>query len=340
MSSDIQRLIFLGSPQFASLILDELVQSNEQYEVVAVITESDKPAGRGQKLTPTSVKTTAIKHNIELLQPETLRGIKLSDKNQLIATKDSNRDFVDRLNSLAPIDAMITVAYGKIIPRSILAYPRVAIINVHASLLPRWRGAAPIHRALFSGDSKTGISIMKTVYELDEGPVYCSEEIEISTEDDFGTLHDKLADCAVRTLLGSLPKILQAELEAKEQPSEGVTYADKWMKGDFSINWHDAAEVTQRRIRTCAPSPGARTNLNGELLKIFSASIKEDQNYPAAAKPGEVVEVNRAELVIATGSDKFLSIEQMQFPGRKKLPVSEVLKSKKIELGEVFQSPN
>ena len=256
----------------------------------------------------------------------------------MLRSKDArSQALVEFLNAAGPIDAFVIVAYGKIIPRPLLSLPPHGMLNVHGSLLPRWRGAAPIHRALFAGDERTGICIMKTAYELDTGPVYYREELPIDDSDTFGSLHDKMAELGARALCKALPEILAGTLQAVEQEEVGITYADKWQKEDSQIRWDESADVTLRRIRTCAPYPGARTKKGDLLIKVFAAHLRADQNYQPAP-PGTVVEVNAGELVVATGSSQYISLDELQLAGKTRLPVADVLRGKSFQVGDTFTS--
>jgi methionyl-tRNA formyltransferase len=327
------KIILCGSPEFAATTFQAMLDSN-QFEILAVITETDKPSGRGAEVRPTPVKTFAIKNNLLVLQPHTLKGI--TNNNGSIATNNQqNLAFVESLSSLKNLDAIITVAYGKIIPQGLIDFPKYGIINAHASLLPRWRGAAPIHRALFSGDNKTGVCLMQTIKELDAGPVFCSQETTITEDDSFYSLHNRLATISVNLLNNQLPLILSGHLLATPQPTIGITHASKWQALDRQINWTEDASTTLRRIRTCSPEPGARTRYNDTILKVYSARRLKDQNFPKRP-PGTIVEANRAELIVAVGDSEFLALEELQFPGKKRLPISEILKSRHFQTGQIF----
>lgn len=306
------RIVFMGTPEFAVPTLHALVETSA-YEIVAVVTQPDKPANRGQELTPPPVKVTAEKLGLSVWQPASLKKTPLET---------------------GPLDALVVVAYGKILPDSLLQQPRVGAINIHPSLLPRWRGAAPIQYALFSGDKKTGVAIMQIDEGMDTGPVYVVEEEEIRDSDDFGTLHDRLAQISARLMVKTLPAILSGACVAQPQAAEGSTYADKWDKDDQSIKWDEAAAVTLRRIRTCAPHLGARAEFGSEAVKVFRAH-EVKVSFPHA-EPGTIVEVNRQELVVATGSSGYIALDEIQFPGKKRLAVQELLKGRSFNIGDRF----
>ena len=262
-------LLYMGSPDFAVAPLKALIE-HPKFNVVAVLTKPDKPEGRGQKLRPTPVKKLALENEIEVIQPKSLKKIILEGGNL------SGSDSADQLMSLGKIHASIVVAYGKIIPKSLIDYPEFGAINIHPSLLPRWRGAAPIQHALFAGDEKTGTCIMQLDEGLDTGPVYSKKDCPISPEDDFGSLHDKLSIVSTELLVDSLPKIFSGELAASKQDEAGVTYAEKWDVEDQTINWSESAKITNRRVRTCTANKGARAQLNGEIVKIHKATEVEN----------------------------------------------------------------
>lgn len=307
------RIGFLGTPEFAAHILRALHESGE-YEIALAITETDKPAGRGHKLQAPPVKLFASSAGIPVAQPEKLRGF---------------------VPPNGPFDVLVSASYGKIIPQSLLRLPKFGVLNVHASLLPRWRGAAPIHRALFAGDTETGVCIMQTEKGLDTGPVFSEQRVAIEAADTFGTLHEKLQIAGAELLLATLPGILRGETIAKAQPLEGATYAEKWLSPDRDIIWSEPAAVTVRRIRACAPDLGARTQYGEAALKVFGAHQVADQNFPKF-EPGQVVEVNRAELIIAAGAGEFVAVDELQFPGKAKLPIKQVLAGRRLSPGDWF----
>ena len=321
-----RRLLYLGSPEFAVPPLKALIES-KQFEVIGVLTQPDKPEGRGHKLKPTPVKKLALEQGIKVIEPKSLKKL------QLQKDKLSGHELAEEINALGPIDAAIVVAYGKIIPKALIDYPKFGAINIHPSLLPRWRGAAPIQHTLFAGDKKTGSCIMQLDEGLDTGPVFACEEFEVSEEDDLVSLHDKLSTLSTKLLLKTLPKIFSEELRPVAQVEEGATYAEKWDIEDRTTNWNDSAATTARRLQA---SMVIRTSLDGEYLKIHQAKEVKNQNYPPSL-PGQVVELNKEELVVQCGEKSFLSLEILQFPGKKALPVSEILKSAKISKNSVFK---
>lgn len=288
------RIAFAGTPEFALPPLHALVKSG--YPVVGVLTQPDRPKGRGLKLTASPVKQAAVAYGLPVAQPETLK------------TEESRAE----LTSWRP-DVLVVVAYGLILPRAVLELPRLGCINIHASLLPRWRGAAPIQRAILAGDAETGVSIMQMDAGLDTGPVLLQKRLPIEERDTAGSLHDKLAAMGAEALLEALEGLVRGELQPRPQPSEGVTYAAKIEKREALIDWHRGAEEIDRLVRAFNPWPIAETRLNGEQLRIFSARVERSE--PAAA-PGQIVELRDDALIVRCGRGS-LGITQLQRAGRK-----------------------
>lgn len=334
--------VYLGTPEFAIPALKALL-ANADWHVAAVITRPDKPAGRGQKLQAPPVKDFAQENEIPVFQPASLKDIKLcytgnkeTTKAKCLSTTNAeNTSLVEFLNSLPRLDAFISVAYGRIIPASLINFPSIGVINIHPSLLPRWRGAAPIQHTIFSGDAETGISIMLIDEGLDTGPVFCQKIVALKGNESFGSLHALLAELGAKVLVEALPDILSGKLTAKTQESEGATYAAKWDKEDTVINWQDSADIIARRIRASSPEPGGRTFFCETLLKVLKGHVVDNQNY-LPASPGTIVESNAGELVVASGDGQYLSIDEMQFPGRRCLPIREIVKGYKFNIGDKF----
>lgn len=251
------RIVFAGTPEFAATALRAIVAAGARsgWHLPAVYTQPDRPAGRGLKLTASAVKTLAQSHGIEVRQPATLRGAEAAAE----------------LAALTP-DVLVVAAYGLILPPSILAVPRFGCLNIHASLLPRWRGAAPIQRAIMAGDQQTGITIMQMDVGLDTGPMLMQEAVPIAAETDAGSLHDELAALGARMIVAALERLPDG-FQVEPQPAAGVTYAAKITKEECRIDWtRDAVEI-DRQIRGLAPSPGAFTELNGERLVVLAAEV-------------------------------------------------------------------
>ena len=326
------RLFFLGTPEFAVPALRALYESG-QFEISLVITQPDKPAGRGQELTPPPIKEFAVAHGIPVFQPASLKGFTYDESGALVGP--AALDGLIGALTTGGFAAGIAVAYGKIIPKQLIELPQRGIVNIHPSKLPRWRGAAPLQRALFAGDEETAIALMAIDEGLDTGGVYISEPHEIRPEDDYGSLAARAAERGAQRLVENLPLILSGELQAQPQIAVGLTYAEKWEKEENQIRWDEPAAVTLRRIRTAAPEPGARTIFEDQSVKIYRA--KQVQFAGAAAPPGTIVEANRSELIVAAGDGGYIALEELQFPGKKRLPIADVLRGKKLERGMSFR---
>ncbi len=341
MNNKRPRLFLFGTPDLAVAPFETLRNSG-LYEICGVITQPDKPAGRGQELTPPPVKIWAHTHGIPVFQPLSLKGLELqssTNKRLITHTSGDNPDWVEAFNN-GPIDAGIAVAYGKIIPKALIELPRVGIINIHLSLLPRWRGAAPIHRAIFAGDKESGVTLMAIDQGLDTGPIYCLEKEPITESDNTGTLTTKLSTLGAKFLLEKLPSILSGTLQAEPQPTAGVTYAEKWLTEENSIDWEEEADALVRRIRACSPTPGARSSFEGGFIKIFAAhpvapELISDLSQ-AGRTPGSIVSLTTKELVVAAGNNSYISIDELQLPGKKRLKTAELLKGAKFSVGMMF----
>lgn len=306
------RLIFAGTPSFAATALDALIRS--EHEVALVLTRPDAAAGRGLKTVPSEVKRLAMEHGLPVFQPATLRDP---------AVVEHVRGF--------GADAMVVAAYGLILPRSVIeAFPH-GCINIHASLLPRWRGAAPIQHALLAGDGESGISIMCMDEGLDTGPVYLLESIPIAADETAATLHDKLADLGARNIVKALAGIACGELQPQPQPADGATYANKITKAQARIRWSQPAAEIERAIRAFDPFPGAFSHFNQQLVKVWAAQLVTD----FSGQPGEVSAATEAGIVVACGSDA-LRLTELQRQGGKRLPASEFLRGFPIEAGQRF----
>jgi methionyl-tRNA formyltransferase len=296
------RIIFAGSPEFAVPSLQALLRS--QHEVVAVLTQPDRPAGRGRQIQPGPVKQAALAAGVSVLQPVTLRDPLVQQS----------------LRELRP-DLLVVVAYGQV-----LQIPRITCLNVHASLLPRWRGASPIQTAVLQGDSETGVTLMQMEAGLDTGPVYCSQRTVIGPTETAGALLTRLAAIGGELLAAKLDSILSGELQAVQQPTSGVTYAGRINKADGIIDWSQSAVAIDRLIRAFNPWPVAQTLLDGELLRCWSA-IPLDAAGQASRPPGTVMRVEQRGIVVQTG-DGLLILSEVQVPGKKRMPGFEFARSR------------
>ncbi|MFN2643573.1 MAG: methionyl-tRNA formyltransferase [Burkholderiales bacterium] len=305
------RLIFAGTPAFATRALERLLDAG--HDVALVLTQPDRPAGRGQRSSASAVKSFALARSLPLEQPSTLRDDEL----------------IDRLRELGA-DAFVVTAYGSLIPAAALEVARHGALNIHASLLPRWRGAAPIHRALLAGDGETGVSIMKMDAGLDTGPVFAQRRTLIGPDDDCGTLHERLAELGADALLQVLTAIAQGAARASRQPEAGVTYARKIEKAETRLDWRRPALELERAVRAFRPVPGANTCLAGEALKIWRA-----RPAPGACEPGAILE-RGGELRVACGEGA-LVLEELQPAGARRMSAAEFLRGRRLGPGARFE---
>jgi methionyl-tRNA formyltransferase len=302
---DSPRVIFAGTPAFALASLSALVESG--VTPCAVLTQPDRPAGRGKRLTESPVKQYARAHEIPVLQPKTLR----------------DQQITEELAALEP-DLLVIAAYGLILPQAVLDIPRAGSVNVHASLLPRWRGAAPIQAAILAGDETTGISLMQVTAGLDSGPVYVRSALRIGEQETAGELHDRLAELGGRLLAEHFHAILNGSLAATEQDDDAATYAGKIDKSDARLDWAESAAILARRVRAYNPVPGAYFFVDGETedptrIKCWRARAVSGP----ADGAGAVVQCDRDGLVIACGEGA-LAIDELQLPGKRRGPVHEI----------------
>ncbi len=295
------RLVFAGTPHFAEVILNGLLAAN--HKIVLVLTQPDRPSGRGLKAVFSPVKQLAQASGLEVFQPASLR----------------DPGVVDRIRSLAP-DLMVVAAYGLIVPAALLKIPHKGALNIHASLLPRWRGAAPIERAILAGDERTGISIMRMEEGLDTGPVLRKLDFAISGQDDAGTLHDRLASLGATLIVAVLEDLRKHDVPEIPQPEEGVTYARKIEKAESIIDWKRPAPELERAVRAYRPHPGASTLVRGMQVKVWRSHVAEDHG-----EPGTVLSATPLGLVVACGAGA-LTITELQRAGGKKMPAADFLR--------------
>jgi len=308
------RVLFAGTPEFALASLRALVEAGTR--PIAVLTQPDRPAGRGKRLTASPVKEYALQTGIDVMQPSTLR----------------NADAVAELAALS-CDLVIVAAYGLILPQDVLDLPTNGCINVHASLLPRWRGAAPIQAAILNGDPETGISLMSMTAGLDCGPVYITKALPIGADETAGELHDRLADLGGRLLVQHLDAIVGGELEATEQDESQAAYAPKISKQDAVMDWRRSARELRRLVRAYNPVPGAWFELDGQRIKCWNVSTCDD----VQDQPGKVVSSGQREIIVACGEGGLI-LETLQRPGKR--PVSGGEFSATFDLaGRTLSSP-
>lgn len=309
------KIIFFGTPEIAATALSAILEE-PAYSVSAVVTQPDRPAGRGGRLSQPPVKDLALKHNIPVLQPASVKAD--------ISTTIQN------LSQYGPFELGVVVAFGQILPVEVLTLPRAGCVNVHTSLLPRWRGAAPIQRAIMDGDSLSGVSIMKMELGLDTGPVYLSESTTISPQDTAGTLHDRLAAMGARLLRKNLSAIASGALKPQAQSEVGVTYAKKISNDECKIDWSYTADENWRKIRALNPAPGAYTRLDGKRVKIWSAEPFEPGSSVAAVLPGSLALSKDGRLLVRC-ADQWLAILELQLEGKKKMDTTEFLRGLKTQ---------
>ncbi len=304
----------MGTPEFAIPSLQTLLAGEDR--VVGVVTQPDQPAGRGMALHAPPVKELAAADGVPVMQPASLRDPAV----------------LAQLQAWQP-DLIIVAAYGKILPPPLLTLPPYGCINVHASLLPKYRGAAPIQWAILNGETETGVTIMQISERMDAGDILLQKALPIAETDTGGTLHDKLAELGAEAVREALSLLKQGRLVGRPQNDAEATYAPRIKKEDGRINWHQEAISIERRIRAFNPWPSAYTTLQGKLLKILAARVQPCRASPLP--PGTVVEVTPVSLVVVTGKDA-LSLREVQLEGKKRLPVEEFLKGYHLSSGLVL----
>ncbi|CAE6880286.1 10-formyltetrahydrofolate:L-methionyl-tRNA(fMet) N-formyltransferase [Pseudomonas marincola] len=298
------RIVFAGTPEFAAEHLKALLGTS--HRIVAVYTQPDRPAGRGQKLMPSPVKQLALEHDIPVYQPQTLR----------------DADAQAELASLQA-DLMVVVAYGLILPQVVLDTPRLGCINSHASLLPRWRGAAPIQRAIEAGDSESGVTVMQMEAGLDTGPMLLKTHTPISAEDTGGSLHDRLASLGPAAVIEAIAGLAAGTLKGEVQNDALATYAHKLNKEQAQLDWSRPAVELELLIRAFNPWPICQSSLNGAALKVHAAKLGE-----GSGKPGEILAASKEGLTVACGSGALL-LTRLQLPGGKALNFADLYNSRR-----------
>ena len=310
------RIIFAGTPDFAASHLQALLDAG--CNVIAAYTQPDRPAGRGNRLTASPVKLLAQQHHIRVEQPESLRN---SAAQQTLASLQA--------------DLMIVVAYGLLLPQEVLDTPRLGCINVHGSLLPRWRGAAPIQRAIWAGDAETGVTIMQMDAGLDTGDMLLVEKTPIAPTDTTAVLHDRLADLGGRMIVEALELAACGGLQPVPQPAEGVTYAHKIEKAESEIDWSLPAHVIGQRIRAFDPFPGASTALQGEAIKVWGYEIDSCSRL-SNERCGQILASGPEGVTVACGEGGALRLTTLQRAGGKRLPVADFLRGFPLPVGQVL----
>lgn len=309
------RIMFMGTPEISATCLSELIASSN--EIVAVVTGKDKPRGRGNVMTPTAVKTLATEHSLPVYTPDSLKG----------------DDFKELLEKINP-DLIVVVAYGKILPKNVLDFPKYGCINVHVSLLPKYRGAAPMQRAIINGDSETGVTIMYMAEGVDTGDIIARESFPIGAEDDFEAIHDRSAEVGAKLLVKTITDIANGTATRIPQDDSLATHAAKIEKEDCKIDFSRSAKVLDCAIRGVTPIPGAFAYLKGKMLKIYKATPID-----ANGAPGEVIAIDSkgvGSFTVACGEGA-LKISGVIPEGKGKMSAGDFVRGRKIELGDILE---
>ncbi len=307
-------IIFAGTPDFAVPALSALIEAG--HDIVMVLTQPDRPAGRGMKLKASSVKSLAVQHHLNVFQPESLKSAEVQAQ-----IADVNAD------------VMIVAAYGLIIPTAVLNMPKFGCYNVHASLLPRWRGAAPIHRSLLAGDTETGVTIMEVVPALDAGAMISRGTVKITEQDTTQTLHDALSAIGAKLMVGAMTELsAKGKLLAQPQDESLVTYAHKLTKAEAVIDWSKSAIELSRQIRGFNPSPVAHANFKGEVCRLWMANVVAGDNI--AGNNGEVVSI--VDGIVVTCGSGLLKLSELQMPGGKRLDAKAFTQAQNLKIGDIF----
>jgi methionyl-tRNA formyltransferase len=310
-----RRILFFGTPEFAAVGLRRLLDT-PGITIVAVVTQPDRPAGRGNKLTPSPVKVVALEKGVPVIQPERIRKHEAA--------------FITSVAPYGPFDLGVVIAFGQILPRAVLELPRRGCLNVHGSCLPRWRGAAPIQRAIMAGDLSTGVGLMGMEEGLDTGPVFAEATVPIGPHDTFGTVHDALATRGAELLAREITAIIDGSLPSTAQPATGVTYADKITAHDQLIAWNAPANAIAARIRALDPVPGAYTFVAGRRIKLFAA---EPITPPQPLTPGEIAPAENT--VIFGTSAGAVACHAVQPEGKRRMSAADWLRGTPLPPGTV-----
>lgn len=314
------KIIFAGTPPFAAAALEALLV--RKFEVVAVLTQPDRPSGRGMQLQPSAVKQLALQHGLPVLQPPSLKDAAI--QNELAAYA---------------ADVMVVAAYGLILPQTVLQLPRHGCLNIHASLLPRWRGAAPVQRAILAGDTETGITIMQMDAGLDTGDMLLKKNCPIAPSDTAQTLLDKLTALGADAIVEALPTLEQNRLTRKPQDNTQATYAAKLTKAEAQIDWANDAEQIERAVRAYNPFPVATTTLKATPVKIWKASVRAGlPGKPGTVLPGTVLSVEKDGIIVACGTNA-LCLEMLQRPNAKAMAASQFVQGFAVHPGDRCSAP-
>ena len=309
------RIIFAGTPDFAARHLAALLDSH--HEIIGVYTQPDRPAGRGKKLTASPVKELALKHAIPVFQPE---NFKSDDVKQELADQNA--------------DLMVVVAYGLLLPQAVLDTPKLGCINVHGSILPRWRGAAPIQRSIWAGDAETGVTIMQMDIGLDTGDMLNITTLPIEATDTSASMYNKLAELGPVALVKCLSDIANGTALAEKQNDDKANYAKKLSKEEAKIDWTIDAKVIERCVRAFNPWPMSHFSVDDKAIKVWQSRV---ENYQGNATPGTIIQADKTGIYVATGSNAIV-FEQLQVPGKKAMGVQDILNSRKewFEVGNTL----
>lgn len=314
------RTIFMGTPEIAAVILNTLIEHKQ--DIIAVVTQTDKPKGRGKEMSISEVKEVALKYNLPIYQP----------------VKAKSEEFIKEMEALAP-DVIIVAAYGKILPESLLRLPKYGCINVHASLLPKYRGAAPIQWVIIDGEEKTGVTIMQMDNGIDTGDMLLKEEVVIEKDETAGSLHDKLAIAGGKALLKALKQVEEGTVVREKQDDSLSCYAKMLDKTMGNLDFSKSAVELERLIRGLNPWPSAYTQFEGKNLKIWRASVRMEEELLSETKeyaPGTIAKIEKNSFYIKTGNG-LLEILELQLEGKKRMHCAEFLRGNKVEIGYSFQ---
>lgn len=306
-----KKIIFMGTPEFSVPILEALIAS--QYQVIAVVTQPDRLVGRKRMLTPPPVKIAALKHNIPIFQPEKISGSK--EMEQLIKMD---------------ADLIVTAAYGQFLPSKLLNAPKYRAVNVHASLLPKYRGGAPVHYAIMNGEEETGVSIMYMERKMDAGDVLAQKSIPITADDDVQSMFNKLSTLGRDLLIDTLPKLFEGQLQPIPQDESLVTFSPNISREEERIDWNKPAQQISNKIRGMRPWPVAHAVLNGERCKIWQAQVLEDQT--TSETPGKIISWDKESISVACGYDSVLKVLEIQPAGKKRMSVANFINGNDMEV--------
>lgn len=318
----VTRILFLGTPAFAVPSLERLIgcQPSQGWKVIGAVTQPDRPAGRGRKMSLPAAKQAALKSDIPVFQPERIRG---------------NPEAMSLLDQLQP-DLIVVVAFGQILPRDFFDFPRYGTLNVHASLLPAYRGAAPVVHAIWNGDEQTGVTIMKIDEGMDTGDILAQRACPIPPEMTAGELEEQLAEQGAELLIEVLPDYLAGTVKPRPQGSEGATYSPRITPQDAIINWGASARKVHDQIRAFNPRPGARTTFRGEALKIWKSRFPKAAKKDFSLKPGTIAAIDPAVVAVACGGGECVELIEFQLPNRNRIDAQDFTNGAQLRVGERF----